>query len=201
MGMTSDDQFHNQQAGGFQGGGDPFSAFSEFWSKARGQGAAGNRNYEEDIFDDFASFFDMGSGQERKTKGQDIFINLEISFMDSVGGARKEILFEKRGVCTTCNGSKCKPGTAPSKCTSCGGKGYVNFRQGPMTIQMTCNKCKGVGVTIKSPCQSCKATGIGNTHSKEEIQIPKGINNGQNLRLSGKVGIFINSFEGGGEEL
>lgn len=196
MGMTSDDQFHNQQAGGFSGG-DPFSAFSEFWSKSKGQGAAGaagaggNRTYEEDIFDDFASFFDMGSGPERKTKGQDIFINLEINFMDSVSGARKEILFEKRGICTTCNGSKCKPGTAPSKCTSCGGKGYVNFRQGPMTIQMTCNKCKGIGVTIKSPCQSCKATGIGNTHSKEEIQIPKGINNGQNLRLSGKVWSFF----------
>ncbi len=193
MGMTSDDQFQNNQAGqagGFSG--DPFSAFSEFWSKSRGaqgaQGQSGNRNYEEDIFDDFASFFDMGSGgPERKTKGQDIFINLEISFMESVSGARKEILFEKRGVCTACNGSKCKPGTAPSKCTSCGGKGYVNYRQGPMTIQMTCNKCKGIGVTIKSPCQSCKATGIGNTHSKEEISIPKGINNGQNLRLSGKV--------------
>ena len=193
MGMTSDDQFHNSQAGqagGFSG--DPFSAFSEFWSKSRGaqsaQGQGGNRNYEEDIFDDFASFFDMGSGgPERKTKGQDIFINLEINFMESVSGARKEILFEKRGICTTCNGSKCKPGTAPSKCTSCGGKGFVNYRQGPMTIQMTCNKCKGVGVTIKSPCQSCKATGIGNTHSKEEISIPKGINNGQNLRLSGKV--------------
>lgn len=188
MGMTSDEQFHNTQAGGGFSG-DPFSAFSEFWSRARGQGGA-QRTYEEDIFDDFASFFDMGSGQERKTKGQDIFINLEISFMESVNGARKEILFEKRGICTTCNGSKCKPGTAPSKCTGCGGKGYVNFRQGPMTIQMTCNKCKGGGVIIKTPCQSCRGTGIGNSHSKEEISIPKGINNGQNLRLSGKVKDF-----------
>lgn len=187
MGMTSDEQFHNTQAGGGFSG-DPFSAFSEFWSRARGQGGT-QRTYEEDIFDDFASFFDMGSGQERKTKGQDIFINLEINFMESVNGARKEILFEKRGICTTCNGNKCKPGTAPSKCTGCGGKGYVNFRQGPMTIQMTCNKCKGGGVIIKTPCQSCRGTGIGNSHSKEEISIPKGINNGQNLRLSGKVKI------------
>lgn len=193
MGMTSDDQFHND-AQGF--GADPFSAFSDFWSKSRGAGAAGgggkSRSFEEDLFDDFSSFFDMGQGVERKTKGQDIFINLEISFMDSVNGARKEVLFEKRGICNVCSGSKCKPGTAPSKCTSCGGKGHVNFRQGPMTIQMTCNKCKGVGISIKSPCPSCKATGIGNSHAKEEINIPKGIANGQNLRLSGKVYFFFN---------
>lgn len=188
MGLTSDDQM-NTDASGFQQGGDPFSAFSEFWSNARAQqgGAKGGRSFEEDLFDDFSSFFDMGQGAERKTRGQDIFLNLEISFMESVNGSRKEVAFEKRGVCTVCNGSKCKPGTAPSKCASCGGKGYVNFRQGPMTIQMTCNKCKGVGVSIKNPCVNCKATGIGNTHSKEEINIPKGINTGQNLRLSGKV--------------
>ena len=33
-----------------------------------------------------------------------------------------------------CQGNKCKPGTAPSKCASCAGKGFMNYRQGPMTV-------------------------------------------------------------------
>lgn len=185
MGMTSDDQFQ-AGAGGF--GADPFSAFSEFWSRAAGGGAGGRQaNFDEDIFQEFETFFNHGDMGERRGKGQDIFINLDIPFMDAVEGSRKEVSFEKKGTCTMCNGNKCKPGTAPSKCTGCAGKGYMNYRQGPMTIQMTCNKCRGSGVAIKSPCPQCKATGISNQQIKEEITIPKGINTGQNLRLSGKV--------------
>ena len=33
-----------------------------------------------------------------------------------------------KGVCVTCKGSKCKPGTAPGRCTTCGGKGSMNYR-------------------------------------------------------------------------
>lgn len=48
--------------------------------------------------------------------------------MDSVNGTNKTIQYEKKGTCTTCSGSKCKPGTAPSRCTACGGKGTINYR-------------------------------------------------------------------------
>jgi molecular chaperone DnaJ len=59
---------------------------------------------------------------------------MEIDFMESIKGASKNIVFEKKGVCITCNGSKAKPGTSPTRCSACGGKGTVNYRQGPMTI-------------------------------------------------------------------
>lgn len=106
--------------------------------------------------------------------------------MDSVNGTNKSVQFEKKGVCTTCNGSKCKPGTAPGRCTNCGGRGTVNYRQGPMVIQMTCNRCRGAGVSIKNPCTSCKGVGVSRQNVNESISIPKGIASGQNLRLQGK---------------
>jgi len=55
-------------------------------------------------------------------------MNLEILFMDSVNGTNRKVAFEKKGTCPTCKGSKCKPGSAPSRCTACGGRGTVNYR-------------------------------------------------------------------------
>jgi molecular chaperone DnaJ len=82
----------------------------------------------ENPFGDFASFFNMGMGGERAAKGSDVMLSLEISFMESVNGVAKSVNFEKKGVCHTCGGSKCKPGTSPGKCTNCGGRGTVNYR-------------------------------------------------------------------------
>ena len=71
-----------------------------------------------------------GQQRSRNVRGADIIMNVEISFMESVNGIKKDVVFEKRGVCKACSGSKCKSGTAPTKCAGCGGKGTVNFRQG-----------------------------------------------------------------------
>lgn len=142
------------------------------------------------MFRDFEDFFGMGGmGQQqgRSMRGQDIMLNLEVTFMESVMGVTKEISFMKNGTCSTCQGNRCKPGTSATKCTTCGGSGSVNMRQGPMQIHMVCNRCKGSGETIKSPCGTCAGTGTAKSTTKESISIPKGINNGQNLRINGKV--------------
>jgi len=55
-----------------------------------------------------------------------------------------------------------------------------------MTIQMTCNTCKGQGVTIKTPCTTCRGAGISNQSMTESVKIPKGISTGQNLRVQGR---------------
>lgn len=118
------------EGGGFQ---DPFSAFSEFWSRAQGSRTQ-QQDFEENIFEDFASFFDMGQSDRRGGKGSDLFLSVELDFMESIQGVKKELQFERKGTCSMCNGNRCKPGTAPGKCVACGGKGFSNFRQGPMTI-------------------------------------------------------------------
>ena len=55
-----------------------------------------------------------------------------------------------------------------------------------MSIQMMCSKCKGSGEIIRNPCVTCKGVGIATINSREKVNVPKGINSGQNLRIPGK---------------
>lgn len=182
LGMTSDEQAQAGAGGGF--GGDPFG-FSGFWG---GQGAKGGRaGGFEDIFENFGDFFNMGMGGAGQQKGQDVLLSISISFQDAFRGALKEVAFDKVDVCNRCNGTKAEPGSQSTKCGTCAGKGTLNYRQGPMTFQMTCSKCQGKGTIVKNPCKTCNATGVAKVVRKETINIPKGINNGQSLRIGGKV--------------
>ena len=54
------------------------------------------------------------------------------------------------------------------------------------TIQQTCPGCAGSGEQISSPCKECR--GIGKKQSKKKIytNIPKGVDDGTRIRLSGK---------------
>lgn len=125
-------------------------------------------------------------GPKRPSRGGDVLLSLEIDFMDAVNGVNKEINYRITDTCQICQGSKCKPGTSPQKCSSCQGKGFVHLRQGPMMIQIQCNACGGAGQSIKTPCGTCKGQGNTQRHMKENVAIPKGVNTGQSLRLQGK---------------
>jgi DnaJ-class molecular chaperone len=53
---------------------------------------------DEDFFADFNSFFgDTGRQQSRVARGSDIFLQMDLEFMESVTGVRKKIQIEKLG--------------------------------------------------------------------------------------------------------
>jgi molecular chaperone DnaJ len=62
----------------------------------------------------------------------------------------------------------------------------VRSSQGFFTIQQTCPGCSGSGEQISNPCKNCK--GLGKKQSKKKIStsIPKGVDDGTRIRLSGK---------------
>lgn len=181
-GMSGDEQKQYENAGFNPGGSGGFD-FSDFFNA---QGGGGNPY--EGMFRDFEDIFGFEGGSKslRPQRGADLMISVELDFMDSINGITKEISYRIRDTCSVCNGSKAKPGTSPIKCSSCAGKGTVNYRQGPMQIQMSCSACKGAGSTIKTPCLTCKGQGIASVTLKESINIPKGINNNHTLRVGGK---------------
>lgn len=183
-GMTGDEQKQYQNSG-YDPSGQGFD-FSDFF-RGGAQGAQGGGNPFEGMFKDFEDIFGFESNKGRgPARGPDVVLSLEIDFMDAVNGLQREVSFRIKDVCSSCKGSKCRPGTSATKCTTCSGKGTMNYRQGPMVIQMACNSCGGAGSTIKSPCQACKGSGVGYTTSNEKINVPKGINTGQNLRVAGR---------------
>ena len=145
--------------------------------------------FGSDIFDDF---FDGFGGTRRRGRrssdfrGADLRYDLSISLEDAYNGKRQEVNFSSSDKCGTCNGSGAEPGSKPISCSTCGGHGQVRSSQGFFTIQQTCPDCAGSGEQISSPCKECR--GLGKKQSKKKIftNIPKGVDDGTRIRLSGK---------------
>ena len=145
--------------------------------------------FGSDPFDDFFENFGGSRGRRRRSsdfRGADLRYDLSISLEDAYNGKKQEINFSSSDKCGNCNGSGAEPGSKPISCSTCGGHGRVRSSQGFFTIQQTCSDCAGSGEQISSPCKECR--GIGKKQSKKKIftNIPKGVDDGTRIRLSGK---------------
>lgn len=144
-----------------------------------------NKQDMNDVFGGFGDMFSEGmfSGVQ---KGRDMSTSLNITFTEAVVGTKKVLVLNKPDTCTTCKGSKMKPGTTKSTCQTCRGSGRVTFQRGHMLIQQTCTACGGIGERISNPCQSCKGTGVGESKTRVEVNVPAGISQSMKLRMSQK---------------
>ena len=177
---TNYDQFGHAAFDGTGGrGGFSNFGFSSIFSDIFGS--------DSDPFDNF--FEGFGGLRKRRSssfRGTDLRYDLSISLEDAYNGKKQEINFSSSDKCENCNGSGAEPGSKPISCSTCGGHGQVRSSQGFFTIQQTCSDCAGSGEQISSPCKECR--GIGKKQSKKKIftNIPKGVDDGTRIRLSGK---------------
>jgi len=143
-----------------------------------------------DSFDDFFEGFGgtRGRGRRRSAdyRGADLRYDLSISLEDAYNGKKQEINFSSSDKCERCDGYGAEPGSKPISCSTCGGQGQVRSSQGFFTIQQTCPDCTGSGEKISSPCKECKGIGKKQTEKKISTNIPKGVDDGTRIRLSGK---------------
>ena len=146
-----------------------------------------------DIGDIFSMFGFGGGGSTRRSgprRGNDIHINMQISFSESIFGGTKEISVPVTDECENCHGTGAKPGTHAETCKRCNGTGQERVTQqslfGAMTSVRTCSACGGTGKQIKEPCTKCRGAGKVRKTKNFEIKIPAGIDSGQTIRLSGK---------------
>ena len=146
--------------------------------------------FGSDIFDDFFEDFSGTRGRKQKRssdlRGTDLRYDLSVSLEDAYYGKKQEINFSSTDKCERCSGYGAEPGSKPVSCSICGGQGRVRSNQGFFTIQQTCPECSGSGEQISTPCTECK--GMGKKHTKKKIttNIPKGVDDGTRIRLSGK---------------
>lgn len=153
-------------------------------------GAEGFGGFAEAFGDIFGDMFggQRGGGARggrQMYRGNDLSYTMEITLEEASKGKSTEIRIPSWDTCDTCHGSGAKPGTQPKTCTTCGGQGSVQMRQGFFSVQQTCPHCRGTGKIIPEPCTSCHGQGKVKRHKTLEVKIPAGIDSGMRIRSTG----------------
>jgi len=142
-----------------------------------------------DIFD---AFFGGASATTRQAPryGADLRYRTTITFEEAALGCQKEIKISRTENCSLCQGIGSKPGSQPTRCPSCNGTGQVHRVQqsifGRFTNISTCPQCHGEGRIITERCPQCRGTGKEKHQRRILVNIPAGIDNGNQIRLSGE---------------
>ncbi len=170
------DQFgHAAFEGGMGGGAGGFG----------GQGAGGFGDIFGDMFGDIFGG-GGGGGRQRQRRGSDLRYNMELTLEEAVRGVEKNITIPRMSGCKTCHGSGAKAGSTPSQCGTCNGQGQVRIQQGFFSVQQTCPQCQGSGSIISDPCNDCHGEGRVRENKKLSVKIPAGVDEGDQIRLSGE---------------
>jgi molecular chaperone DnaJ len=161
------------RAGGFPGG---------------GQGGGFNFDFGDvsDLFGGFGDIFGRSRGRERATRGADLQAEVSLSFEDSLRGIETQIPVEAELTCSECGGSGAQPGTSPTICPECKGRGVTVESQGMFGLSHTCPRCGGAGTVIEKPCPRCHGSGRERRTKRYKVKIPAGVKNGTQIRLKGK---------------
>ena len=141
-----------------------------------------------DIFD---AFFDGMTYATRRApqRGADRHYQTTISFEEAAFGCEKEIKIKRTEVCSLCHGTGAKPGSQLSQCPNCHGTGQVRRVQrslfGRFMNTTICNQCQGEGKVITESCPQCRGTGREKNERRISIKIPPGVEDGNQIRLTG----------------
>jgi len=144
-----------------------------------------------DLGDIFGGMFGRGRGRRtasepRGQRGNDAEVTINLSFEDSLKGIETRIAVDLETACSTCGGSGARPGTAPTICPECKGRGVKAESQGLFSLSQPCPRCRGNGTVIESPCESCRGTGRERRTKNYTVKIPAGVKDGSKIRLPGK---------------
>src|SRR4030042_751029 len=179
-----------QSQGGFSG----FEGFRDFSSFAEGFdfnfGSGGRRGGQgfsgfEDIFGDIFSQAGFGSSARerrsaRRYRGEDIQVDIEITFAEMAHGAEKELNLYKRVKCAHCGGAGMEPGRKKVECPTCKGEGQIQISRrtilGTFSQISVSPECHSEGRIPEKKCKKCG--GGGGTREEEgiRVKIPAGTN-------------------------
>tara|TARA_B100000575_G_scaffold54069_1_gene40596 strand:- start:34152 stop:35264 length:1113 start_codon:yes stop_codon:yes gene_type:complete len=155
-------------AGGFGGAGmnmdDIFSQFGDIFGSAFG-----------------SSFGGFSSSGQRVSKGSNLRIRVKLGLDEIINGVDKKIKVKRK---TLSQDSKF------SSCNSCNGSGQVsritNTILGRMQSTSICPTCNGSGQSILSKGPGTDSNGMLNIEETVSIKIPPGVEEGMQLKVSGK---------------
>ncbi len=167
------DQYGHQafEGGGFGGGGgmnmdDIFSQFGDIFGGGGFGGFGG---------------FGGGGGRQRRAKGSNLRIRVKLSLEEIANGVEKKIKVKRKIQA---------PGTTYKTCSTCNGSGQVtrvtNTILGRMQTASPCTTCGGAGQMIDHRPSDADGQGLKVSEETVSIKIPAGVEDGMQLKVSGK---------------
>jgi molecular chaperone DnaJ len=151
-----------------------------------------------DIFSAFgSSIFGDIFGQQRSAgpsfglqPGSDMKIRLPLTLEEIATGVEKTISIRRMIPCDNCHGLGAMSRSDIHDCRACGGSGEVRQVSrsvfGQFINVAACGACNGSGRTISNPCPSCRGDGRVQGESREVLQVPAGVSDGNYIPLRGK---------------
>ncbi|KPB05059.1 molecular chaperone DnaJ [Bacillus sp. CHD6a] len=178
--------------------------YDQFGHTDPNQGFGGGAGFDggfgfEDIFETF--FGGQGGGRRRRDpnaprQGADLQYTMTLSFEEAAFGKETTIEIPVEETCDTCSGTGAKPGTKVETCSQCRGTGQESVEQntpfGRIVNRRTCSKCNGSGKSIPNKCTTCHGAGRVKKRNKIKVNIPAGVDEGQQLRVAGKGEAGVN---------
>jgi len=159
-----------------------------------GDGAGYQPPRYDDLFRDFGlgdifDAFSFDSRQPRRRAGADLRYDLEISLSDAFTGTKITVAVPHEYPCPACQGTGAEPGSV-RQCPRCGGAGELRSTRGAGTRRMArvapCPDCGGTGRITDKPCHACRGRSVLEKARQIEITIPRGVEDGQFLRIAGE---------------
>ncbi len=138
--------------------------------------------------------------------GSNIYIEEKLTLEEAFTGIRKNIIFQRKEICTSCEGSGIGENSIIKECPKCKGKGKIKT---PL-INIPCPFCKGRKFEILNPCSRCGGKGLIKKDVQLNISVPpfstdslmlvlkgegnKGLNGGKNGDLKIKFSLEKHPF-------
>ena len=123
----------------------------------------------------------LGGGGQRVSKGSNLRIRVKLKLEEIVNGVEKKIKVKRKTL---------SPDSKFSTCITCNGSGQVsritNTILGRMQSTSICPNCNGAGQSITSRGAGTDSNGMINSEETVSIKIPPGVEEGMQLKVSGK---------------
>jgi molecular chaperone DnaJ len=115
--------------------------------------------------------------------GADLNASLTVSFVEAVGGARRQVVITRQEVCASCQG-RGHVRVAEGRCGHCHGTGKIRWARGHMVFSKACTPCAGTGRLTQQRCLICSGHGRLVRTEAVPVEIPPGTDDGARLRIA-----------------